>query len=153
MYCAPGMLQKAQKLFADLQTSEESDLLREIQGVPTKKDSVLQRFLWWLCWITGFGKLPESRAEARKRVVSFVSLLIERDADCVVAAGPYILQILLRELQRRGFSIRRNSSGSIRPGERILVTEKSAHCGGCQHNCLLSNPGCGVGHDKAKRGY
>ena len=45
------------------------------------------------------------------------------------------------------------SFGALMPGERIRVTERSDHCGGCQHNCLLKNPGCGVGKDKAARGY
>ena len=60
---------------------------------------------------------------------------------------------LLRALERRRCVIRRAQSGAIRPGERIRVTERSDHCGGCQHNCLLKNPGCGVGKDKAARGY
>ena len=67
--------------------------------------------------------------------------------------GNLILRFLLRALEKRRCVIRRAQSGAIQPGERIRVTERSDHCGGCQHNCLLKNPGCGVGKDKAARGY
>ena len=39
----------------------------------------------------------------------------------------------------------------IQPLERFLVSRREEHCGGCQHNCFLSNPGCGVGREKAMR--
>ena len=36
-------------------------------------------------------------------------------------------------------------------GGDCVISEKEAHCGGCGHNCFLSNPGCGVGREKALR--
>ncbi len=51
----------------------------------------------------------------------------------------------------RGYCFARSELGAVRPGERILVTSRTAHCGGCGHNCMLSSPGCGIGRDKAQR--
>ena len=59
--------------------------------------------------------------------------------------------LLMDALRRRGCCFNRFYTGAVRPLERILATSRTAHCGGCGHNCMLSNPGCGVGRDKAHR--
>ena len=66
-------------------------------------------------------------------------------ADCILTAE------LLDRARPRGYTMARTGIFAFRPWERILLTKRSAHCGGCRHNCRLSNPGCGVGRDKAAR--
>ena len=92
---------------------------------------------------------PEDTARAKQ----LIAALLEHEEDCVIAAPPNFLHLLLRRMERSGFVIRRGESGTPKPLERIRITEKRDHCGGCSHNCLLKNPGCGVGRDKAARGY
>lgn len=92
---------------------------------------------------------PEDTARAKQ----LIAVLLEHGEDCVIAAPPNFLHLLLRRMERSGFVIRRGESGTPKPLERIRITQKRDHCGGCSHNCLLKNPGCGVGRDKAARGH
>ncbi len=71
------------------------------------------------------GGQPESQKQIRARAERLLTRLLEEEKDCT----------LIR----------------CRPWERILITRRDMHCGGCGHNCLLSNPGCGIGRDKAAR--
>ena len=64
---------------------------------------------------------------------------------------PQFLSVLLRRLRAHGFVVQRTGFMEIKPFERFVASGKEAHCGGCLHNCYLSNPGYGVGHDKAAR--
>ena len=93
----------------------------------------------------------QALAEARARAEALVALLAEEDRDCILFSHPGQLPLLMDALRRRGYCFNRTNLGAIRPPERILATERGAHCGGCSHNCLLSAPGCGVGRDKAER--
>ena len=92
---------------------------------------------------------PEDTARAKQ----LIAALLAHGEDCVLAAPPNFLRLLLRQMERSGFVIRRGGSGTPRPLERIRITEKRDHCGGGSHDCLLKDPGCGVGRDKAARGY
>ena len=58
---------------------------------------------------------------------------------------------LLDRLRIRNYVIQRGGLLKFQPLEKIVVSRRNEHCGGCQHNCFLSNPGCGVGRDKAMR--
>lgn len=91
--------------------------------------------------------------EIVERAKALIAVLLEHGSDCVLAAPPNFLRVLLRQMERGGFVIRRGQSGVPKPMERIRITQKRDHCGGCSHNCLLKNPGCGVGRDKAARGF
>lgn len=57
--------------------------------------------------------------------------------------------MLAGELDGAGFVAKRGSLIRIAPLERIIFTEKVLHCGNCMHNCLLTNPGCAIGKEKA----
>ena len=140
VYAAPECMEYAKEIFQDAGTLMEDPLLREVHDAG---------FLWQL----GLRDAEEPAKAVRTRAANAAEALLKAQDDCVIAAPPGILRFLLRELEKRRCVIRRAQSGAIRPGERIRVTERSDHCGGCQHNCLLKNPGCGVGKEKAARGY
>lgn len=97
----------------------------------------------------GDPRQPESDKTAQSRA----DKLIERisDGDFILITYPQFLSVLLNRLRVHSYVVQRTGFMRIKPLERFLVTQKDAHCGGCQHNCFLSNPGCGVGRDKAMR--
>ena len=140
IYAAPECMDYARTSFSDLGSLNEMPPL----GNPCAGG---------LLWRLGLRKANESAREVRLRTAEAAEMLLASRQDCVVAAGPEILRFLLRALEKRRCVIRRARGGAVVSGERIRVTERSDHCGGCQHNCLLKNPGCGVGKDKAARGY
>ena len=140
VYSAPECMEYVKAVLQDVDTLTEEPLLREAC------DS-------GLLWRLGLQQAEESAGAVKMRSDRFAEELLKAQVDCVVIAPPRLLRFLLRALEKRRCVIRRAQSGAIHPGERIRVTERSDHCGGCQHNCLLKNPGCGVGKDKAARGY
>jgi len=71
--------------------------------------------------------------------------------DYVLITYPEFLSVLLNRLRVHNYVIQRTGFMRVQPYEWFLASQKEAHCGGCQHNCFLSNPGCGVGRDKAAR--
>ncbi len=99
----------------------------------------------------GDPRQPESRRETLLRADSLIARLEKEGEDCVLVADEVFLPLLLDRFRVRGYSMRRSGIGRIKPWEQFLLTPRSLHCGGCAHNCLLSNPGCGVGKDKARR--
>ena len=96
---------------------------------------------------------PESRRQLAARAEQLLSRLEEEEKDCVLVADCILTESLLDRARVRGYTQARTGIFRYRPFERILLTRRDMHCGGCQHNCLLKNPGCGVGKDKAARGY
>ena len=68
-----------------------------------------------------------------------------------MVSHPGFIALLLDRLRVRGYCVARTGLGRVQPLERLLLTRRDMHCGGCAHNCLLSNPGCGIGRDKAAR--
>ena len=106
----------------------EIEIEERLDELPRPKDESgrarplrLWRFFLWLRRLLGMG-----RREGRKRA----DALIERV---------------------RGYCVQRTGMGRIRPFEQMLLSRRGEHCGGCGHNCLLSNPGCSIGRDKAAR--
>ena len=91
--------------------------------------------------------------ESREEVITRAEKVIENveGSDCILITGPLFLSELLDRLRIHNFVIQRTGVMKIQPLERFVVSRKEEHCGGCQHNCFLSNPGCGVGRDKAMR--
>ena len=140
VYAAPECMAYAKAVFQDAGTLTEEPLLGEAPDAGLR-------------WRLGLQQAEESAREVKQRANRVAEALLKSQVDCVVVAPPNLLRFLLRALEKRRCVIRRGQSGAIQPGEHIRVTERSDHCGGCQHNCLLSNPGCGVGKDKASRGY
>ena len=140
VYAAPECMEFAKAVFQDVGTITVEPRLNEAPD-------------GGLLWRLGLRNARESAREVKQRANLVAEAQLKSQVDCVIVAPPNVLRFLLRALEKRRCVIRRAQSGAIQPGERIRVTERSDHCGGCQHNCLLSNPGCGVGKDKAARGY
>ena len=93
------------------------------------------------------------QSESHAAVQARADRLIERIAgsDHVLITYPLFLSVLLDRLRVHDYVVQRTGFMSIKPLEQFVVSSKDNHCGGCQHNCFLSNPGCGVGRDKALR--
>ena len=98
---------------------------------------------------TGNPRQPESREAVRARADALLEEI--RGRDCFLITYPLFLSELLDRLRVHGFVVQRTGIMKIQPLERFLVSRREEHCGGCQHNCFLSNPGCGVGREKAMR--
>lgn len=150
-----GATQTAEQLFSDAAIVKE-ELLDE---VPQRayKDTEKKLPLWcWQCMaslqrFTGSSRQPESKSQAKVRAKKLLDLLESRNQDCILISHPIFIRVLLDCLSAHGYRITRTNFYRVVPLERILITKPDMHCGGCGHNCLLSNPGCGVGRDAAKR--
>ena len=93
------------------------------------------------------GRLKNAGSYEEARAV----FLEKEEKDCVLIADCILTEELLDRARVRGYTRARTGIFRYRPWERVLLTKRSVHCGGCAHNCLLSNPGCGIGRDKAAR--
>ena len=101
--------------------------------------------------LSGSPRQPESRRELVSRVEKLLTGLEKEGKDCMLVADCLLTAELLDRLRLRGYTVSRSGIFRYRPWERILLTRRDQRCGGCGHNCLLENPGCGVGRDKAAR--
>ena len=99
----------------------------------------------------GDPRQPESRKASAARADALIERLEAEAKDCVLILDGDFLTLLLDRFRLRGYSSQRSGLGPWQPFERILVSPRALHCGGCGHNCLLANPGCDIGRDKAKR--
>lgn len=150
-----GAVQTAKLLFTDADIVEES-LLDEVPQrsyKDTEKELPLRRWQFMASMQRFFGnnRQPESRAQVKVRAKKLLDLLESRNQDCILISHPNFIRVLLDCLSSRGCYIARQNLFRIAPLERIAITKRDMHCGGCGHNCLLSNPGCGVGRDAARR--
>lgn len=150
-----GAMQTAELLFNDAAITEETLLDEVVQR--SFKDTEKKLPLWhWqfmaaLQRLTGNNRQPESKSQAKARAKKLIDLLESRNQDCILISHPLFIRVLLNCLSAHGYRITRTNFYRIAPLERILITKPDMHCGGCGHNCLLSNPGCGAGRDAAKR--
>ena len=150
-----GTVQTAELLFNDADIIEEP-LLEEVPQrsyKDTEKELPLWRwqFMASMQRFLGNSRQPESRAQAKARAKKLLDLMESRNQDCILISHPNFIRVLLDCLGSRGYHINRQNLFRIAPLERIAITKRDMHCGGCGHNCLLSNPGCGVGRDAARR--
>lgn len=150
-----GAVRTAELLFTDADIIEEP-LLDEVPQrsyQDTEKELSLWRWQFMASIQRFFGnsRQPESRAQAKVRAKKLLDLLESRNQDCILISHPNFIRVLLDCLGSHGYYITRQNLFRITPLERIAITKRDMHCGGCGHNCLLSNPGCGVGRDAARR--
>ena len=98
---------------------------------------------------TGFRGKLEARRDARRRAGVFLDGLEKEERDSVVICGRQAMSALRSVLRTRGYLL---EGGSLvpRPLERVRATKRSLHCGGCAHNCLLSEAKCEKGRSKAR---
>ena len=99
----------------------------------------------------GDPRQPESQEQLKARADALILKLAKDGNDCILITGPMFLEVLLDRFRVQNYVVQRSGIFKIRPLEKFVISEKEAHCGGCGHNCFLSNPGCGIGRDKAKR--
>lgn len=92
---------------------------------------------------------PESRDMVIARAEQFLKKT--EGCDTLLITYPLFLVELLDRLRVHNYVVQRTGILKIQPLERFIVSRKEEHCGGCQHNCFLANPGCGIGRDKAMR--
>lgn len=157
VYAAPGLSarQTAEQLFPGAEIRIEP-LLEEIPCRSYKDTSRrlplwFWRFMAWLQRLLGLARQGETRRETAARADALLDRLAAEGGEAILIVPPRLLPVLLDRLRRRNCCAQRSGVLRYRPFERILVSEREEHCGGCQHNCLLSDPGCGVGRDKAAR--
>ena len=97
----------------------------------------------------GEPRQAESLAAAQARADRLIAKIA--GGDYLLITYPEFLSVLLKRLRVHDYVVQRSGFMSIKPMELFVVSGKEGHCGGCQHNWFLSNPGCGVGRDKAAR--
>lgn len=142
----------AEKLIADGAPQSEP-LLDEIPLRPFgggKLPLWLWRVLVWLRGLFGLAAAESGRV-SRQKADELISRLEKRREDCILVSHPRRIAALCDALRVRGYCVQRTGLGGIKPFEQLLLSRRDEHCGGCAHNCLLSNPGCNIGRDKAAR--
>ena len=93
----------------------------------------------------------ESKDDAITRAREFLDK-IERDGSDVIAIShEHFLKLLFKQLRKRGYQIKRSNLFKIDYLEKAIASKRSDRCGGCTHDCQLSNPGCDIGREKALR--
>ena len=144
----------AELLFDFSEAPERTPLLDEVPlRAFTETDAAYPLRLWNTLgeaqWYLGSRRQAESRQDTLRRVGGFVDALEAEDRDCIVVCGARTLSALKTVLRRRGYCI---EGGDLRPRplERIRATKRTLHCGGCHHNCLLTEPKCQIGRAKAQ---
>ena len=91
----------------------------------------------------------DMRREAKRRSGQFLDMLESKDRDSIVICGRQAMSALMNRLRARGYLL--EGGGLLpKPLERVRATKRSLHCGGCAHNCLLSEAKCQKGQNKAK---
>jgi len=142
----------AEKLIPDA-AGQAEELLNEIP-LRSFGNGALPLWLWrFLVWLRGLFGLAsaESRRESREKADELIDRLEKKGEDCILVSHPRRIAALCDALRVRGYCVQRTGLGSIKPFEQLLLSRRDEHCGGCAHNCLLSNPGCSIGRDKAAR--
>ena len=143
------------ELCVDGGSLSEEPLLAPVLSRPWTERGEHPLWLWWemarLQRNLGGRGQPESRREMAARAEKLMVRLEEAEKDCVLVADCLLTEELMDRARVRGYTRARTGIFRYRPWERILLTRRDLHCGGCAHNCLLSAPGCGVGRDKAAR--
>ena len=145
----------AELLFETDAPAEATPLLDDVP-VRAFRDSVKPLPLWlWRAmaeaqWRSGSSRQPETKKETERRVGQLADRLEAEERDCIVICRGLTMTALKSVLRRRGFLI---EGGGLtpRPLDRVRATKRSLHCGGCRHNCLLSEAKCDIGKEKARR--
>jgi hypothetical protein len=133
-----------------------TELLNEIpSGAFCRTERKLPLPVWramaFLQWLVNDPRQPESRKESLNKAGQLADMLQQKQENCILVSDERRINLLAGELRRRGFHIRRGGICRIGYLERIVATDNELYCGGCGHNCPLTNPGCPVGKDAAAR--
>ena len=151
VYCSPR--RSARETAEKAVVGAETEIEERLDELPRPRNESgrarplwLWRFLLWLRRLFG-----TDRKEGRKRADALIDALEKRGEDCILISHPGMIASLIDALRVRGYCVQRTGMGRIKPFEQMLLSKRGEHCGGCGHNCLLSNPGCSIGRDKAAR--
>lgn len=91
----------------------------------------------------------DMRREAKHRSGQFLDMLESKGRDSIVICGRQAMSALMNRLRAKGYLL--EGGGLLpRPLERVRATKRFLHCGGCAHNCLLSEAKCQKGQNKYK---
>lgn len=144
VFCSPRLSARetAQMIVTDAE-AELEDLLDELLLPPDRNGRSLPLWLCRLC--------TRDRDEGRRRADALIGRLEKEGEDCILISHPAMISALIDGLRVRGYCVQRTGIGRVKPFEQMLLSRRDEHCGGCRHNCLLSNPGCNIGRDKAAR--
>ncbi len=144
---SPETAALAERLFILPEPPTCTPLLDEasLQAGPSLPERALARARWFF----GSTKQPERRSENLARARELVDVLEREDRDCVLFCGELMNAALKSVLRRRGYCL---EGGDLIPRslERVRAVKQSLHCGGCHHNCLLSEAKCQIGQAKAR---
>ena len=144
---AEAAVQSAAEAPAERRISPGGRVVYIAEGLPVEKwlrKAAAQRRV-------GSLRQPESRDAVNARADALIRKLEEAGGDSLLITCPIFLAELLDRFRVHSYVVQRSGLFRLQPLEKIVVSRKEEHCGGCQHNCFLSNPGCGVGRDKAMR--
>ena len=100
-------------------------------------------------WRSGDARQPETKVQTEARAEELLKMLERANKDCVLVSHAFYLRTVIKRLKAHGYVVERPGFFSIGFGERMRATKRSEHCGGCRYNCVLTNPACEVGRDKA----
>ena len=149
----PAARQTAELLFELPEAPTVTPLLDDVPLRPFRDtQKPLPLWLWRSLgraqWAAGSGRQVESRGETLRRVGELLDQLEAAGRDCVLISRGLTMQTLKTVLRRRGYCL---EGGDLRPTplERVRATKRELHCGGCAHNCLLSEAKCQTGKNKA----
>lgn len=93
----------------------------------------------------------ESKDDAVARAKAFLDMAEKEGRDIIAVSHEHFLKLLFKQLRKRGYQIKRSNLFKIDYLEKAIATKRSDRCGGCTQDCLLSNPGCDIGREKALR--
>lgn len=144
VYCSP---RPAAGETAAMLVDAEAIPERMLDEIGRRAGSAEKKLPAWL-WAS-----PDTAAkdEARCRADELIDRLERQGKDCILVSHPRMIELLMDRLRVRGYVAQRTGFGRVRPWEQMLLSRRDEHCGFCNHNCLLTNPGCDIGRDKARR--
>ena len=104
----------------------------------------------WLKEAQNAFRKSKAFSEEYAQTETFLNELEHCGKDCVLLSHPERIRLFLSLLRRRGYLIEKPRLFGFQSLDRIRASKKSLHCGGCQHNCLLSEAKCPMGQDKER---
>ena len=144
----PSSLETIQKLFGKQDITIEP-LLDEIQfSASSNKEASYENYIKEA--VKSFKKCEALQKEVTTDCEKLIDQLEKLDEDAVLVTHLYKMEILLSTLKKRKYLIEKPRLFGVKPLDRIRASKKNMHCGGCKHNCLLTNPKCDIGRDKAE---
>lgn len=144
---------KTAELLIDGGTMQDEPLLAPVTERAARDSGTALLWLWReaarIQRSAGNSRQPESRKAIAARAEQLMARLEGEEKDCVLIADCILTEELLDRARVRGYTRARTGIFRYRPWERVLLTKRSVHCGGCAHNCLLSEAKCQTGKNKA----